>query len=151
MKNRLTQRNLPQLFLKARDTLMSHFRPILNHFGLTEQQWRVLRALDADGEMEQCDLCTQCQMHSASMAGVLTRMEAQELVGRQRMATDQRRVLVRLGTQGVQLMQEMTPLIEAQYQLIEQAIGAPLLEKLFDALDAFNQSDTGRVKRVDLP
>ncbi len=139
MENRLMQRNLPQLLLSARDKLMSHFRPILNQFGLTEQQWRVLRALDAKGEIEQCDLCDLCQMHSASMAGVLARMQALDLVGRNRMATDQRRVLVRLSQHGEGLMGEITPLIETQYQLIEQAGGGPLLDELFTALNAFIQ------------
>jgi hypothetical protein len=36
--------NMPQLLLKARDSLLQHFRPILNHFGVTEQQWRIMRA-----------------------------------------------------------------------------------------------------------
>ena len=26
--------NMPQLLLKARDSLLQHFRPILNHFGV---------------------------------------------------------------------------------------------------------------------
>ena len=71
MKHRIAYRNLPQLFLKARDSLMSHFRPILNHFGVTEQQWRILRLLDEHGQLEPRELCDLCQIFSSSMAGVL--------------------------------------------------------------------------------
>ena len=38
MSRKLAYRNLPQLFLKAREELLCHFRPIISHFGLTEQQ-----------------------------------------------------------------------------------------------------------------
>ncbi len=150
MNHRMTQRNLPQLFLQARDHLMSHFRPILNHFGLTEQQWRVLRALNANGSLESHALCTHCQMHSASMAGVLARMQALGLIERKRIAADQRRVLVCLSAQGESLIGEMTPLIELQYQQIEQAFGEPMVNELFRALEAFVSADSGLVRRVEL-
>ena len=52
MSRKLAYRNLPQLFLKAREELLCHFRPIISHFGLTEQQWRILRTLS---EMEQLE------------------------------------------------------------------------------------------------
>ena len=55
---RITYRNLPQLFLKARESLMAHFRPILKHFGLTDQQWRILRALDEYSQLEPREICT---------------------------------------------------------------------------------------------
>lgn len=151
MKHRMTQRNLPHLFLQARDQLMSHFRPILNHFGLTEQQWRVLRALHAYGPLESHALCTHCQMHSASMAGVLARMSALELVERNRVVADQRRILVSLSASGSSLIEEMTPLIELQYQKIEHAFGVPMVNELFRMLEAFVAADGSLVQRIKLP
>ena len=41
----LAHRNLPLLLLQARERVIAQFRPILKAHGLTEQQWRVLRAL----------------------------------------------------------------------------------------------------------
>ena len=101
MARRITHRNLPQLFLKARESLMSHFRPILNHFGVTEQQWRILRVLDEHGQLEPREMCDLCQILSPSMTGVLSRMEELGLVERQRVAADQRRIWVRLAPKGV--------------------------------------------------
>ena len=46
---KLPYRNLPQLFLRSREALLRHFRPIITHFGLTEQQWRALAATHAEG------------------------------------------------------------------------------------------------------
>ena len=119
MPGRITHRNLPQLLLKARDALMSHFRPVLNHFGVTEQQWRILRALDEHGQLEPRELCELCQILSPSMAGMLARMEELKLVERSRVAADQRRVMVRLAEKGDRLIDEIAPLIERQYRLLE--------------------------------
>lgn len=151
MAHRITHRNLPQLFLKARDALMSHFRPILNHFGLTEQQWRILRALDEHEQLEPREICELCQILSPSMAGVLARMEELGLVQRQRVATDQRRVQVRLAPKGDQLIDAMAPLIERQYQLIEQAYGKPVFDALSAALEGFLGAQLTPVARVELP
>ena len=48
--------NMPQLLLKTRDSLLQHFRPILNHFGVTEQQWRIMRALNESPTLEPLSL-----------------------------------------------------------------------------------------------
>lgn len=151
MTSRITYRNLPQLFLKGRECLMSHFRPILNHFGLTDQQWRILRALDEHGQLEPHEICSQCQILSSSMAGVLARMEEIELIQRSRVSEDQRRVVVRLAPKGDQLISEIAPLIDLQYQHIEQACGRSLMDNLFNGLEAFIGAQGNPVQHVALP
>lgn len=147
---RITSQNLPQLFLKARESLMSHFRPILNHFGVTEQQWRILRVLDTHGQLEPREIGDLCQISSPSMAGVLARMEEMELVARQRVAADQRRVMVTLAAKGNELIDEIGPLIARQYELIEQAHGKHLLDGLARALTGFIDAQSKKVEHVDL-
>ena len=39
------EHSLPMELLKAREAAMAKFRPMLRDHGLTEQQWRVIRAL----------------------------------------------------------------------------------------------------------
>ncbi|TXT38630.1 MAG: MarR family transcriptional regulator [Comamonadaceae bacterium] len=150
-KPRVSHHNLPQHLLKARECLMGHFRPILNHFGLTEQQWRILRLLDEYGQLEPREICDQCQFHSASMAGMLARMEDLGLIQRSRVEGDLRRVSVRLAAQGDQLISQMAPLIDAQYLLLQQALGKDMLENLFTTLDAFIAAQESVVQRVELP
>lgn len=147
---RITHRNLPQQLLKARDALMSHFRPVLNHFGVTEQQWRILRALDEHEQLEPRELCELCQILSPSMAGVLARMEEMGLVERRRMA-DQRRVMVSLAEKGDRLIDEIAPLIERQYRLMEKAWGKRVVDDLSSALAGFIAAQATGVPQVDLP
>ena len=151
LKPRVGYRNLPQLFLKTRESLMSHFRPILKHFGLTDQQWRILRALDERESLEPREICHLCQIHSASMTGVLARMEELALIQRSRMEGDQRRVVVRLSPKGDQLISEMAPLIDQQYQQIEDALGKDKVDELFNALETFIAAQNLPVALVELP
>jgi len=148
---RFTHRNLPQQLLHARDALMGHFRPILNHYGLTEQQWRILRALDEHAQLEPREICALCQILSSSMAGILARMEEIGLVQRMRVEADQRRVLVSLAPKGDALIDDMAPLIELQYRYLEQAFGKHALESLSAALEGFIAAQAKPVQRVALP
>lgn len=130
---------------------MSHFRPILNHFGLTEQQWRILRALDEHTQLEPREICNLCQILSSSMAGVLARMEEMGLIQRSRVSGDQRRVQVRLAQKGDLLIDEMAPLIELQYEYIEQAFGKQVFDDLFNALEGFIGAESNPVQHIALP
>jgi homoprotocatechuate degradation regulator HpaR len=151
LARRITHRNLPQQLLKARDALMSHFRPVLNHFGVTEQQWRILRALDEHGPLEPRELCELCQILSPSMAGVLARMEEMGLVERRRVAADGRRVMVSLAPKGDSLFDEIAPLIDRQYRLMEKAWGKRVVDDVVSALEGFIAAQETAVPQVDLP
>lgn len=152
MSRPINHPNLPQLLLKARESVFSHFRPIISHFGLTEQQWRVLRTVSEHQQLEPREICDRCQILSSSMAGVLARMEDMGLIERSRFPDDQRRVLVRPAAKGEQIVQKMAPLIETQYAHLEQALGKKLFKETYSLLERL--IDTERkvtVQHVELP
>lgn len=151
MSRKLAYRNLPQLFLKAREELLCHFRPIISHFGLTEQQWRILRTLSEMEQLEPREICELCHILSPSMTGVLSRMEEMGLVTRTRVPEDQRRVIVRLTRKSEKLVAELGPLIEAQYRVIEQAFGPELIQQLYEVMDKVIVAERGPIPRVTLP
>ena len=150
MKQIISYPNLPQRFLKARESLMGHFRPILNHFGITEQQWRILRALDERGQLEPWEICDSCQFSSPSMAGMLARMEELKLVKRRRLSGDQRRVIVQLSPKGIKLLSQVGSLIDLQYTYLEQACGKQIFADLFTVLEKFIDLSKCPVNHVDL-
>lgn len=151
MPRKIVFRNLPLLLLRARESVLAHFRPILTHYGLTEQQWRVMRALSEQEELEPWQICEACQILSPSLAGVLARMEDVGLVERRRVPEDQRRVLVRLTEHSQSLVLQIAPLIEAQYHLIEQAIGKDMLDNIYATLDRLLVFESTPVEHVVLP
>jgi homoprotocatechuate degradation regulator HpaR len=150
MNSRIPFRDLPQLIGRTRESLMQYFRPLLHQFGISEQQWRIVRGLAEYGELEPRVLCQQCGMVSASMAGVLARMEKGGLVVRSPVAGDKRRVMVRLDTHGSEVVAQLLPLVMRQYEHIEQAFGAERFKALVDVCEAFVELDADKVARTAL-
>ena len=132
----LRHRNLALLLLQARESVMAEFRPLLNEHGVTEQQWRVIRALLQDGPLEPRQLCERCQIVSPSLTGVLARMEELDLVTRERMADDQRRLRVSLTARSKRIAAKMAPHVEARYAAMERELGPELTAQLYATLDA---------------
>jgi homoprotocatechuate degradation regulator HpaR len=133
-----THRNLPLMLLQARERVITRFRPLFNEHGVTEQQWRIVRALLETGPLEPREIVVVCGISSPSLAGVLARMEEMDLVARERLDHDQRRVRVSLTMRSRALVRQMAPGVEAAYQALEAQIGPDLVQHLVDALDQFN-------------
>jgi len=132
---RKLHRNLPMLLLRAREKMMERFRPLLTENGLTEQQWRVIRALTENGPMEPREISDICTISSPSMAGVLARMEALELITKERFADDQRRILVSLTKKSVGLVRVISKDLEARYRELERTVGPEVVERVYSAID----------------
>lgn len=131
----LVHRNLPLLFLQARESIFARFRPILNSAGVTEQQWRVMRALLERGPLEPRQIGEICRLSSPSLAGMLSRMDDLGLVLRERLDHDQRRVRVSVTAKGWALAAKLAPRIEATYRELEEQIGTEFIERLYLTLD----------------
>ena len=84
-------RNLPLLLLQAREGVIGRFRPILHEHGVTELQWRIVRALLEHGSLEPRQIGAICRISSPSLAGVLSRMDDLGLVARVRVTHDRGR------------------------------------------------------------
>ncbi len=131
----IKRRNLPLLMLQAREAVFSRFRPLLNEAGITEQQWRVIRALLEQGPLEPRQIGETCCLTSPSLAGILARMDDLGLVRRERLPHDQRRVLVSVSPAGEALAKRLAPRVESAYKAFEDAVGAELAVELYALLD----------------
>lgn len=118
---------------------MQRFRPMLNDQGVTEQQWRILRALLQEDGLEPRQLCERCLISSPSITGVLARMEDAGLIERERMGHDQRRVKVTLTAQAREIGERMAPTVERQYAELETLVGVQALQQVYDVLDTLLQ------------
>lgn len=136
----LTHRNLPLVLLQVRELVMARFRPMLNEAGVTEQQWRVLRALLSEGPLEPRQLVEVCCLASPSLVGILARMEDMGLVKRKPFANDQRRLMVSASSKGKRLAARLAPQIEAIYAQLESDMGLEVAGALYATLDAVASS-----------
>ncbi|RDU99083.1 homoprotocatechuate degradation operon regulator HpaR [Trinickia dinghuensis] len=124
------------LLLRAREKMMERFRPLITAHGLTEQQWRVIRALHEHGPMEPRQISDLCTISSPSMAGVLARMEALEFITKERFPDDQRRVLVSLTPTSTELVATLSGDLEARYAELESQVGQGVVDQVYKAVDA---------------
>lgn len=143
-----THRNLPLLLLQAREQVIARFRPLLNENGVTEQQWRIVRALLETGPLEPREIVLVCGISSPSLAGVLARMEELGLVARKRLDHDQRRVRVSLTARSRALVRQMAPRVEQAYRELELQIGPELVQQMYAVLDQLNAR---LAQPVDMP
>lgn len=131
-------RNLPRLLLQARESVMGHTRPSLRAHGLSDQQWRVLRVLGEhahDSGVETGRVAKDAFLLGPSLTGVLTRMERDGLIERQRCPQDARRTVVRATAVGLAKVQALSRSIEAHYAWMEGQLGNTVLHDLYALLD----------------
>jgi len=130
------EQSLPMALLRAREASMRLFRPMLAQHDLTEQQWRVLRALAAgERPLEIGDVAARTLLLGPSLARILARLRDQGLIDRRPVAHDQRRVEVWLTDEGRDLVATIAPRSEALYGHIEQHLGQARFAQLMDLLD----------------
>jgi len=73
-------RSLPMSLLRAREAVMRQFRPSLRNHGLTEQQWRILRALTTVDAIEVTELARVAFLLGPSLSRILRDLEARDLI-----------------------------------------------------------------------
>ena len=103
-------RSLPMALLRTREAVMRHFRPSLRRFDLTEQQWRVLRALSAVAEIEVTRLADATFLLAPSLSRILEDLDRRGLIRRRVSETDRRFGLVSLTEAGHGLDRKSTRL-----------------------------------------
>lgn len=135
MTTAFVHRNLPRLLLQARESVMAHTRPSLRDQGLSDQQWRVLRVLGEHGTVETGRVAREAYILGPSLTGVLTRMERDGLISRERDPADQRRTVIAATARGLKLVEKLSRTIEAHYAWMEQSLGKEKLSQLYELLD----------------
>src|ERR1700733_604876 len=133
-------RSLPMSLLRAREAVMRLFRPSLRHHGLTEQQWRILRALASIEAIEVTELARVAFLLGPSLSRILRDLEARHLIERRVAKADLRRAVVSITAKGLKLIEAVAPTSEAIYAAITRRYGARKLADLQDMLHALESS-----------
>jgi homoprotocatechuate degradation regulator HpaR len=133
-------RSLPMSLLRAREAVMRQFRPSLRSHGLTEQQWRILRALAAVDAIEVTELARVAFLLGPSLSRILRDLEAGHLIERKLAKADLRRSVVSISAKGLRLIEAVAPTSEAIYAAITRRYGARKLAELQDMLHELERS-----------
>ncbi len=122
--------SLPMLLLKAREAALARLRPIFNSRGITEQQWRALRALEELGELSAARLAAECSILAPSMTRILRKLAEHEFVHVAKSRRDHRELQVQIAPKGQKLIAEIGPQIEHQYSLLSEQLSSERLGTL---------------------
>jgi len=123
-------KSLPMALLRARESTMKHFRAMLQANDVTEQQWRVLRALSSVETIEAAELAGATFLLPPSLSRILRDLEAKDFVQRRPDAADRRRTLVSIEPEGRNLIETVSPQSEAVYAEITRRLGPERLAQL---------------------
>jgi len=127
--------SLPMALLQAREATMRIFRPLLAAHDLTEQQWRVLRALSSAGEpLSVGAVAEQTFLLAPSLSRIVANLEERGFISRTTADTDQRRSNLELTRRGHGTVAKIAPQSEKAYVFIEREFGAERLRGLLDEL-----------------
>lgn len=111
-------------------------RELLNDAGLSWGGFTILWVLWIWGEMETSRLAAECDLAKGTLTGMLSTLERQDLVSRQRLDSDRRRVTVALTDQGSSTIAELFP----RFNAFEGRMTAGLTEE--------QKADLARLLRV---
>ena len=123
--------SLPMLLLRARETAMTRFRPVLHAHGVTEQQWRVLRALNDLGELTAAGLTAECSILAPSMSRILRKLAERGWVNVARSERDQRELSVAISPEGQALVDRVGPEVEQEYLKLREQLQPERLGALY--------------------
>jgi homoprotocatechuate degradation regulator HpaR len=127
--------SLPMALLRAREAIMRRFRPVLGDHDVTEQQWRVLRALDdAGGSVTVGELIDRTFLLGPSLSRMLVKLDDRGLITRSADRGDARRSQVAISRSGRRLVAAIAPHSESVYAEIGAQLGPDELEQLYDLL-----------------
>lgn len=126
--------SLPMGLLRARESTMRLFRPLLAEHSVTEQQWRVLRALSSAVEpLTVGQVAERTYLLGPSLSRIVANLDDRGLIQRST-GDDQRSSLLALTTDGEATVDAIGPHSEAVYNQIESAFGKRRLSQLLAEL-----------------
>lgn len=133
--------------LRAREAVMTRFRPMLAAHDINEQQWRVIRVLGEVDRLDATEVAVRANILAPSLTRMIRAMTERGLIHRARDASDGRRVMLSIAPQGRALLQVVAPDSTAIYQQLEHDYGAARTAQLIDMLIALADLAEPRAER----
>ena len=114
--------SLPMILSRALDDIMPQYRSLFQAHGITDQQWRVMRALWEQEHLTSKQISQITLIPAPSLVGILDRLEKKGLLGRLRSVEDRRLVFIRPTKAGRELQEIMLPKIEEIHNFLIERV-----------------------------
>lgn len=114
--------SLPMILSRSLDDIMPQYRSLFQAHGITDQQWRVMRALWEKEHLTSKKISQITLIPAPSLVGILDRLEKKGLLGRLRSVKDRRLVFIRPTRAGRELQELMLPKIEEIHNFLKERV-----------------------------
>lgn len=131
---RQTRRSLPMALLRARESVMEYFRPMLGRHDVTEQQWRVIRVVAEASTLDATEVAKRASILAPSLTRIIRSLETRKFIKRRKDASDGRRVILEITPLGLSFIESAIPESTTIHQAIEARFGQEKLNVLLDLL-----------------
>jgi DNA-binding MarR family transcriptional regulator len=99
----------------------------LKPFGITTEQWSVLRTLSESDEITQKELSERADKDQATLTKILDLLEKNEFIERVQNPSDRRSFLIKITNKGTELVKDVAPFLEEIFEKIIHKIDADKL------------------------
>jgi DNA-binding MarR family transcriptional regulator len=132
--------------LKTADVFRRAVSGVVGPYGITPQQYNVLRILrGAEPEgLPTLAIAERLIEETPGVTRLLDRLEARRLIRRARCTTDRRQVLCRISPAGLRLLERLDPFITGPETLLEKTWSAAEARALIGLLDRARDAMAGR-------
>ena len=128
------ERALPVSLLRAREAVMALMRPILRAHGFTEQQWRVLRALDQVKPIDKTTLAGRSTLMMPSLLRILKDLEQMGLLRPVPSVSNPRLSRIVLTAKGATAVEKGSRDLAAMSKVVRDQIGGDTVDELLKLL-----------------
>ena len=129
-----TKKSLTIALLKARESLMVSFRPMLAKHNFTEQQFRVLRVLGEKGPCDAGELAHEACILSPSLSRIINTLCKNQFIEKHTDKYDKRKIILSISNIGHKRLEEIKPEYVAILNNIQKRYGEEKLTKLLETL-----------------
>ena len=129
-----TKRSLTIGLLRARESLMLSFRPMLAKHKITEQQWRVLRVLGEKGPCDAGKLAENACILAPSLSRIINTLIKNQYIEKTLDQNDKRKIILKISNHGIEMLEQIKPEYLAILKSIQKKYGEEKLTKLLDLL-----------------
>ena len=134
--------SLPIILSRTLDGVMPVYRALFQEHAITDQQWRVMRALWEQKHLTSKQISEITLLPSPSLVGILDRLEKKGFVGRLRSIEDRRLVYIVPTQAGRKLQELMLPKIEQIHDRFMHQVTPDEWAELNRILDKLNEYKT---------
>ena len=127
--------------LRTTDRIAGRIADVVEPHGITAQQYNVLRILRGShpGRLPTLEIATRMIEQAPGITRLLDRLEAKELVIRERCEEDRRRVYCKISPEGLALLAKLDRPVAETARRSFQALSAAKTRQLIELLDAVRE------------